>query len=217
MSNKSGLALALVLSVMVGISVYLWQENRISSLSDNNSKIVAEKEQLELNLDELDEALEVLELEVEQNAIVDDFEYDEGNQDYYGNLIVNGYMTLSEMPEAFCEEDCLIYTYAFFNVLETDNEFFADYIESQTGNAFVGEASIGLGCVENDILWRINDSDEFGMQEYTTSQEMSEAILSSDKENPVTIEIERYLLTLGSGAPDCYSPFAKVGLVESGD
>jgi hypothetical protein len=149
-----------------------------------------------------------------QNSATDDFKYDADNSDYYGNLIANGYLTLKERPEAFCVENCPMYTYAFFNVLNTDNEFFDDYIEGQKGNSFVGDMSIGLGCVENAILWRWNDSDEFGMKKYTNSTETSEAILNSSAENPIKIELERYLFTKGSGAPDCYSHFAQVNIVE---
>jgi len=168
--------------------------------------------------DEGEMALEVLGsiqfVESNESTSTDDFKYDADNGDYYGNLIANGYVTLKERPEAFCVENCPIYTYAFFNVLDTDNEFFDDYIEEQKGNSFVGDMSIGLGCVDNAILWRWNDSDELGMQKYTNSSEVSEALLNSSAENPIKIELERYLFTSGSGAPDCYSHFAQVNIVE---
>ncbi|MEK9159474.1 MAG: hypothetical protein AAB383_01965 [Patescibacteria group bacterium] len=191
MNNKLGIVL--VVCVAVGISVYFWQENRISSLLDDNESIRADNE---------------------EKSATDNFHYDEDNYAYYGKLVVNGYLTFEERPEAFCEENCPIYTYTFFNVLNTDNEFLDDYIEEQRGNSFVGETSIGLGCIEEDILWRMNDSNEFGMQKYTNSLEESETILNSSSENPITVELERYLYTGGRGAPDCYSHFAQVKVVE---
>lgn len=198
MNGRLSIFLALVFSLIVGvvIAVNFWQENMGSSLPGDNQRIDTENEQPRENMAE------------------DDFKYDEKVRSYYGKLIVNGYAAISEMPEGFCVDDCLVYDYVFFNVLSTDNKFLDNYIEEQQGNSFVGDISIGLGCVENDILWRMNDSDEFGMQKYTDSPATSEAILNSSKENPITVELERYLYTGGKGAPDCYSHFAKVGLAK---
>lgn len=213
MNNKSGIVLALILCVAVGISVYFWQENRISSLLDENEQLKENIEELE-NLPEATEDQKSNSNETNQKVATDDFKYDEENYNYYGKLIVNGYATLQERLEAFCEEDCPVYTYVFFNVLDTENEFLDDYIEGQRGNSFVGESSIGLGCVEENALWRWNNSDQFGMKKYTNSLETSEAILNSSAENPITVELERYLYSSGSGAPDCYSHFAQVKIVE---
>lgn len=145
---------------------------------------------------------------------VGNFKYDEELYAYYGKALLRGYVSLSERPQAFCQEDCPVFTYASFNILETENEFIDDYISGQKGNSFVGEMEIGLGCTDDNILWRMNDSNEFGMKKYTNSPETSEAILNATKENPITVNLERYLYTGGRGAPDCYSHFAQVSLVE---
>jgi hypothetical protein len=60
----------------------------------------------------------------------------------------------------------------------------------------------------------MNDSNELGMQKYTNSLEESEIILNSNSQNPIIVELERYLYTGGRGAPDCYSHFTKVNIIE---
>lgn len=236
MNNKLGIVLALLICVAVGISVYFWQESRISSLLNENK-------QLEENIKALEMTPETTEdqksnfIETKQETITDNFKYDEKNYDYYGKLVVHGYATQQERPEfpksldvckevindhatqqekpeAFCEENYSEVTYVFFNVLNTDNKFFDDYIGKRTGNSFVGESSIGIGCVEENVLWRWNHSDQFGMKKYIDSLETSMAMLNSNKENPITIELERYLFTGGAGAPACYSHFAQLKILK---
>jgi hypothetical protein len=215
MNNKLVIALGLLLCVAVGVAVYFWQENRISSLIYENERLQENTEEIDEELtSETSEEKKVTPTKTGTKATINDFKYDERLYDYYGKLVVEGYVTTEEWPEAFCEENCQMYTYVFFNVLNTENDFFDAYIERQLGNAFVGERSIGLGCVKNNILWRINDSDEFGPQEYTNSVETSALILNSTAERPITIQLERYLLRDGRGAPDCYSHFAQVRIVE---
>lgn len=60
MNNKLGVVLALVLCLVIGVLVYFWQENRISSLLDDNQKINAENEQLKKNIEEAENKLEAL-------------------------------------------------------------------------------------------------------------------------------------------------------------
>jgi hypothetical protein len=213
MNNKLGVVLALILCIVVGISVYFWQENRISSLLNENKQLKENIEDVKI-LPKTTEDKKANSKETSQTLTTDDFKYDEENYDYYGKLIVNGYATLQERPEAFCEENCPVYTYVFFNILDTENKFLDAYIKGQKGNSFVGETSIGLGCVADNILWRMNDSNEFGMQKYTNSLKTSEVVLNSSTEKPITIELERYLYSGGRGAPDCYSHFAQVKIVE---
>jgi hypothetical protein len=143
----------------------------------------------------------------------DDFKYHEG-VGYYGNLVVRGYATTSLIPEAFCKENCPIYTYVLFNIVETNNEFIDDFIAGFEGNSFLEDGKIGLGCIENDALWHINDSDEFRMKKYTISLETSKAILNSNCDNLVTIKLERYPYTSGTDAPDCYSHFGNIVLLK---
>jgi len=221
MNNKLNIIFVLALSVVVVIGVYLWQESRIVSLLDDNRGISFESEALKEAIEELEDQLDTLEEQEfssnetnNKEIATDDFKFDEENYVYYGKVIVNGYISLQETQEAFCEENCLTYTYVLFNVLNTDSEILDDYIGGQKGNAFVGDMSIGLGCAEDNILWRMNDSDEFGMKKYVSSAETSNAILNSSAENPVAVELERYLYTSGSGAPSCYSHFAQVDIAE---
>lgn len=202
----------LITTILVGSGVFFWQESKIVNLK-TVIEPTEESDNSITNPENNNTIEEISKIETIEIPIEDTFKYDAKNQGYYGKLVVNGYATQQETPEAFCEENCPIFTYVFFNVLSTNNKFFDDYISEQTGNSFVGERSIGLGCFENNTLWRWNHSDQFGMKKYTNTMQISTEILNSSKTNPVTLELERYLFTGGSGAPDCYSHFAVVKIL----
>ncbi len=142
--------------------------------------------------------------------LIDTFKYDEEASTYYGNLIVAGYPTITEVQEPFCEENCDTHDYVYFNITSSDNIYLEEYLSRQTGNSFVGDMKIGIGCIENDIISRSNDSDEFGMQEYQNATEETKLIMSATKDTPITLQLERYLYTGGHGAPACYSHFAEI-------
>jgi len=160
-------------------------------------------------LPEHDDALEIPVL-IEENTLEDNFKYDETLSAYYGDIVVKGYTNVVEAKEPFCEENCATYDYVLFNITDTNNDFIDEYIGGQKGNSFVGDMSIGLGCVKDGIVWRWNDSDKFGIKEYASSKAISERILKSTEEKPVTIQLTRYLYTGGRGAPACYSHFAEI-------
>ncbi|MBT4917244.1 hypothetical protein HN709_03345 [Candidatus Peregrinibacteria bacterium] len=147
-------------------------------------------------------------------APLNSFKYDEEKYVHHGTLTIEGYATLEEQQESFCEEDCSTYTYIFFNILNTDNEAIDNYVKEGKGNSFIGDNSIGLGCVEDNSIWHISSSDISPNKEYETSQEVSYKILNSSIENPITIEVTRPLFTGGAGAPDCYSHFTQFNIVD---
>jgi len=136
--------------------------------------------------------------------------YDE--EDYYGTAIITGYPELMERQEAWCDEDCDTYIYVGFNILETDDEYLFGLLTENSGNAFIGDKSIGLGCAFDGIIKYENDSDEFGMMEYEVPAELSADILNATEKNPITIEVEKYKYTGGRGAPTCYSHISQIRL-----
>jgi len=142
------------------------------------------------------------------------FYYDKKNGDYYGRLLVKGYITTKEFNQPFCEEDCYTYIYHFFNILDTSNEFLRDYLNINKWNVFIGDNSIGLGCIEDNILFRENDSNQFGPQIYKNSYKESEMIMNSTIDKPITLELNRYLLTTWGAATPCYSHFSKISIVD---
>jgi hypothetical protein len=128
---------------------------------------------------------------------------------YYGELTVTGYPIIKEVDEFFCEENCKKYSYVFFKILKNNNAALFDFLKA-SGDNFVGDEQIGLGCVENGIINYFNDSNRFGMREYAVSAGLSKRILEATKENPVSIELERLFYTGGRGAPVCYSHFTYI-------
>jgi len=141
------------------------------------------------------------------------FAYDSEKYIYHGDFDALGYVTTQTMSEGFCTENCKTYTYAFFNILETPNESVAKYTEENTGNAFVGNMSIGIGCVTDEIVWRMSGSDELGIEKQTNSLASSEKLLNSTEKEPITVNLKREIFTAGAGAPDCYAHFSKVEVV----
>jgi uncharacterized protein YpmB len=140
---------------------------------------------------------------------IDDFRYFSDTDSYYGVATVKGYATISTRPQAFCEENCPTYDYVEFNITSNANTAFLDFINSG-GNSFASERIVTIGCLENDRITRMNDSDDFGMVEYVNNIEDTQKIIKSSPENPITIQLERYKYTSGKGAPECYSHFANV-------
>lgn len=208
-TNSTGPILALIIIALLAIGVYFWQTSDLPPIDDDQE--TEEPNESDEDKDEDDNEDD----NTDEENDPDEFSYDEENDAYYGTLTATGYLVTNEVNEPFCEEDCATYTYASFVITETNNESLKQYIDEQLGNSFVGESSIGIGCVdENEMIWRENDSDEFGMQEYRSSESTSAALLASSEENPVTITAERYLYTSGRGAPACYSHFANVEVVE---
>lgn len=144
-----------------------------------------------------------------QSSDKSSFKSDEkGN--FYGTVVVTGYTIVKSESESFCEENCKKYSYVFFQILNTDNVALFDFLNENKGNSFVGDKQVGLGCLQNKNITYFNASDKIGMKEYTLSASLSKKIMESNKENPITIKLERQLFTSGSGAPACYSHFTHI-------
>ncbi|OGF21634.1 hypothetical protein A2316_01035 [Candidatus Falkowbacteria bacterium RIFOXYB2_FULL_38_15] len=119
----------------------------------------------------------------------------------YGTLTVTGYAVTEDIEEPFCEKNCKKYKSVLFKILNTaSNATILDLLD----------AKVKLGCAENQTITYFNDSDKIGMKEYEVSSELSEKILESSVQNPVTIKLQRLLFTGGSGAPACYSHFTYI-------
>lgn len=71
----------------------------------------------------------------------------------------------------------------------------------------VQDQRLNLGCVEDNMLWRLNSSDAKGMQRYYNTTEELEILTNSNSDSLVTLQITHPLLTNGGEAPGCYSHF----------
>lgn len=134
-----------------------------------------------------------------------------------GTVQVEGYVTTIEKNEdPYCQENCTDkINYVFFNILRTENTEFQDYINGHEGNSFVSGNAIGLGCIKNEILSYVNDSDLNGMKGYELLKDDTSKIMNSTKEKPVILELERLKFSSGSYAPSCYSHITKITVIES--
>lgn len=132
---------------------------------------------------------------------------------YYGSVDVLGYAKIEERPEAWCEENCEIYDYVSFVILETENEDLMAFMQDFSGNAFVGENSIGLGCLVDEQIVYINSSDEIVNGYYELPTDLTRSIVGSTEEEPIVLLLDRASFTGGSGADTCYSHFTEMSLV----
>lgn len=130
-----------------------------------------------------------------------------GDSGEYGTLQAEGYPTIVKRNEGFCEENCKLYDYVFFNITRTENANIFNYLKSNSGNAFVQDKAIGMGCVTDGKISYSNNSDSKGRVEYSISKEDTSAILAATNEKPIVLELERLQLSGGGGAPTCYSHF----------
>lgn len=144
----------------------------------------------------------------EKMAAMDSF-YDGG----YVN--VRGYSEEIEVDQAWCEEDCEKFQYVAFYILpsEYDNTALQKFIDSNGGNSYVGDESIGLGCNEDGVIVYENDSDEFGYKNFELSEDVSKAILDSHEQNPIDLQLVKKPLSGGRGAGTCYSHFTEMKLI----
>ncbi|MBT5016676.1 hypothetical protein HN748_03300 [Candidatus Peregrinibacteria bacterium] len=141
-----------------------------------------------------------------------DFTTDEWG--YYGEVELTGYVNVVEIPEFYCNgEDCKVYEYAHFEVLEASDEDVYAMIDSKQGNSFFGENSVGLGCITDGVIEYANHSDKFGYQEIKLSAEDSEVILNATSEDLITIRIAKYPFSIGKGVSTCYSHFTTIELL----
>lgn len=132
---------------------------------------------------------------------------------FYGDFYVRGYASTETVSEPFCEKDCATYNYVNFNIVESGNKDFLDFLESNRDNAYVKTNRIGLGCVENNLISYSNHSDEQGMKEFSLSPDLSQAIIGSSQASPIALHLKKLPLSGGQGAPACYSHISSVELI----
>lgn len=137
-----------------------------------------------------------------------------GDAGEYGSFEAEGYTSISKLDEAFCEENCKKYDYVFFTITRTENTNIFKYINSISGNSFVQDKSIGMGCVVDGQIKYTNSSDANGMKEYAVSKDDTSAILASAANKIVVLGFERLQFSSGGGAPTCYSHFTTIKLVK---
>lgn len=138
---------------------------------------------------------------------VNDFTYN--GEIGYGTATVVGYVSVEKASSSDVVgpgEDENKYDLFYFNITDSKNEQFLNYLKDHNGNAYVSENKFAIGCLDdNDNIVYYNDSDENGMTKYEVTTPSSTKIVNSTKDNPVKLEIEIFKFTGGSGAPKCYS------------
>ena len=146
---------------------------------------------------------------------VNTFKYDGSGS--YGVAYATGYTVVKEVT---CDDgmDCVEgekYNEVLFYVTSTDSEDLKKEINSWYGEGYEGNKSISLGCYNNVVAY-FNAADTFLTSEgdliksFTLSEEETTKIISSTVNHPITLRLEKYKLTNGTGAPMCYSNFSKI-------
>ncbi len=132
----------------------------------------------------------------------------------YGTVIVTGYSKIDHKDENNMFNKA--YDYLYFHILDSKNSDFLKFIDSHAGNDFVDEKAIGLGCVENNVIKRINTSDELGEQDFKSTTEQKDKIINSTKENPIKLKLTRLTTTQDSRTAGymCESFITYVDIIE---
>ncbi|MBR3490423.1 MAG: hypothetical protein IKH36_02915 [Bacilli bacterium] len=136
---------------------------------------------------------------------------------YYGKATVRGYVTTKKVTSGdVVTDNSPTYDMVFFNITESNSNKFMAFVDSygSSGNSYASGKAIAIGCVKDGKLVHYNDSDEFGMKEYELSEADTTKLMNTTKEATITLEIERYKFTGGSGAPDCYSHISTIAIEE---
>lgn len=138
------------------------------------------------------------------------------NGEFLGSITLTGYATVREQSESFCESNCKTFKYVFFNITDGATADLRKFLGNNEGNSYAGNGMIGIGCVSDD--GKTIESEVADPQTYTVSREInaedSSVILKSNARNLVTITLNRDYAPPGGGAPDCYSHFEYVTVVD---
>lgn len=128
-------------------------------------------------------------------------------------MFLQGYASKRELGD-------LPYPYVYFNIQESENEMFDEFVQGKQGNSFFGPDKVGLGCDDGEQLNYLNSntSEESGTQRYRyiKSSEESQEIFDSTADNPITIKLNRYYDDgmNATGGPFCFSFFTQVHVMD---
>lgn len=146
--------------------------------------------------------------------------FQKGEFDYFGVVTLTGYLSVRDLEcqsaedESVCGES-MTYKYASFNFTNTDNELIKTYLNEISGNWYVREKSIGLGCYDQNksSIESLNYDDNGSVKNIVTGQEL-ETLLSSSESKQIKLQVTKSYLSLGGGAPNCYSLFREFKVVD---
>ena len=130
-----------------------------------------------------------------------------------GVIYVEGY-SVKEHRNGNIDGSSIEYDYILFHITNTDSVDFMKWLENSKGNSFVGEESIGLGCLEDGIIHYYNSTNEEEFKEHKVDKDESEKIVDSTKENTIKLKLERKAFDGGSGAPLCYSHITNMSILK---
>ncbi len=136
-----------------------------------------------------------------------------GDKGDYGTFQAEGYAKVLKVDENCFSENCDQYDYVFFYITRAENTHIHDFLKGWTGNTFVKDSALGLGCPGSTGITYLNSSDAQDTKSYTITKDDSDKILASTPEKPVRLEVERLEFTGGKDAPNCYSHFTTFKLL----
>lgn len=126
-----------------------------------------------------------------------------------GTAYVRGFAEIEQTPEPFCEQNCAMYDQVIFRILESESDGLDEYLRTMGQNVAGGERWIGLGCKEGETI-RYENQVGLDMRSRVLSGSLSDAILDSSRNSPVTLKLTKEPISGGMGAPACYSHFTTV-------
>jgi len=213
--NKVIVTLLVIITVLLiailgfGYYKYMGLEKDYNKLTDENKAITEELNSLK----EAQEQVKAAEEEAkttETTKELNNFTYDPNSIGFgYGRVQVTGYVTVENLT-SFGESG----DYIYFHVMSAGDDDFITYLNSFHTTYLVKGKSLGLGCVQNGIIVRLNYSDKLGYKAFKMSKTDSDKILNSTKDKPITLNLRKLKLSEGHEADLCYSHMTYVSIAE---
>jgi len=216
--------------LIIALVFFMWQyflnkENTQNIIEIKNEEAENVEENL-MSSKEVEIKFEVGELEEENNNLTfekdiiypEDTFTEDNNGNFFGRLTLTGYPVIEQYSNASCDpnlvDGCRDIFYVKFMIIGQMNPALKKYADEQIGNSFIGENWIGLGCKDTffQTLSFYNSSDENEMSYFLLEEDDSEKFFSASQLKPITITVEKKILTMGGEAPKCYSHFSSLKL-----
>lgn len=178
------------------------------------NELVKQTEPKEINIEQLKENEQTSSESNDDTINNSGFIFDPTSSDYaenngYGSVQVTGYAYVEKV--GYYEKK---FDYVYFQVINSSDNVFLKFLESQDGNSFAKKDAMGLGCIDGENIKWSNYSNEHGYAYYTMDKENTSKIINSSSSNTIRLNIEKLKVKDGVGADDCYSHATKISIVE---
>ncbi len=211
---------AIVLTaILVGGGVYYWQNKKATDAkNDLNNQIT----NLQNQINTLKSTNSTTDTSTSTNSVANTpntnsneniATFVKDGDGYHGTLTLTGYIQKSMIPAA--EGSNAKVDYYSFVFTKSNSDLLSNFLQENSGNSFVTNNSIGLGCLSDDgsRIYSTNMGNDGQVSNALTGEDL-QTLLNSNINNQIQLKITKPVFTSGSGAPACYSHFRDFEIVK---